>query len=177
MKFQIFFFCIYIQNILNLPEFEVFIIVMNDNITNTEKSSYIYKTKGLILTFDPYSNISSIPLQILIEIKNGFHTIYEGTETYEKDLKNGYQALISHVYDEVRFPAVNFILSDRSITIPSKYLFKNKGVFEFVFLINEKQDKIIIGKDLIDLMNVEFINDNEFFIHNRDFVIKIKDDI
>ena len=80
MKFQIFFFCIYIQNILNLPEFEVFIIVMNDNITNTEKSSYIYKTKGLILTFDPYSNISSIPLQILIEIKNGFHTIYEGTE-------------------------------------------------------------------------------------------------
>jgi len=177
MKFQIFFFCIYIQNILNLPEFEVFIIVMNDNITQMDKASYYFRTKSLILTFDPYSNISSIPLLIHNEIKQGFYTIYPGTEPYEKDLKNGYQAFISHHYDEYCFPAVNFILSDRSITIPSKYLFKKKGVFEFVFLINENQDKIIIGKDLIDLMNVEFINDNEFYIHNKEFVIKIKDDL
>ena len=176
MIFQIFF-ILYIQNILNLPVFEVFIIAMNDNITQMERSSYYFKTKGLILTFDPYSNISSIPLQIHNEIKNGFHTIYPGTEPYEKDLENGYQVFISHAYDETRFPSVNFILSDRSITIPSKYLFKSKGVFEFVFLINENEDKIIIGKDLIDLMNVEFINENEFFIHNREFVIKIKDDI
>ena len=176
MKFQIFF-ILYIQNILNFPAFEVFIIAMNDNITQMERSSYYFKTKGLILTFDPYSNISSIPLQIHNEIKNGFYTIYPGTEPYEKDLKNGYQAFISHAYDAIRFPSVNFILSDRSITIPSKYLFKNKEVFEFVFLINENEDKIIIGKDLIDLMNVEFINENELFIHNREFVIKIKDDI
>ena len=177
MKFQALFFCIYIQNIINLPAFEVFIIIMDDNITQMTIPSYSFKTKGLILTFDPYSNISSIPLQIHNEIKIGFCSIYPGTEPYEKDLKNGYLAFISPVYDEYCFPAVNFILSDRSITIPSKYLFKKKEVFEFVFLINENQDKIIIGKDLIDLMNVEFINDNEFFIHNREFVIKIKDDL
>ena len=177
MKFQIFFFCIYIPNILNFPVFEVFIITTNDNVNKMEFSSHEFKSKGLLLTFDPYSNISSIPPQIEMEIKNGFYTIYPGTEPYERDLKNGYQALVSHSYDEVRFPAVNFILSDRGITIPSKYLFKNKGIFEFVFLIKENQDKIIIGKDLIDLMDVEFINDNEFFIHNREFVIKIKDDL
>ena len=42
-------------------------------------------------------------------------------------------------------------------------------------LSKEDQDKIIIGKDLMDLMQIEFVNDNKFFIHNKEFVIKIKD--
>ena len=168
-------FLINIHSILNMPILEVFNIIMNDNITCMDKTSYKFNPKGILLTFDPYSNVSSIPPQIEMEIKNGFYTVIEGSDPYEKDLGNGYEALISHVYIDYCFPAVNFILANQAITIPSKYLFKNKGYFEFIFLIKKDQDKIIIGKDLIDLMKIEFINDNDFYIKNKDFVIKIKD--
>ena len=168
-------FLINIHSILNMPILEVFNIIMNDNITRMDKTSYKFNPKGILLTFDPYSNVSSIPPQIEMEIKNGFYTVLEGSDPYEKDLGNGYEALISHVYIDYCFPAVNFILANQAITIPSKYLFKNKGYFEFIFLIKKDQDKIIIGKDLIDLMKIEFINDNDFYIKNKDFVIKIKD--
>ena len=175
MNLKYLLFLINIHSIINIPFLEVFNIVMNDNITRMDRTSYKFSPKGVLLTFDPYSNISSIPPQIEMEIKNGFYTVIEGSDPYEKDLENGYQALISHVYIDYCFPAVNFILADQAITIPSKYLFKNKGYFEFIFLIKKNQDKIIIGKDLMDLMKIELINDNEFYIHNREFIIKLKD--
>ena len=174
MKLIIFFF-LNIGNILNIAYYEVFSIIMNDNITRMDRTSHKFSPKGILLTFDPYSNVSSIPPQIEFEIKNGFYTVIEGSDPYEKDIGNGYQALITHIYIDYCFPAINFILAEQAITIPSKYLFKNKGYFEFIFLIKEDQDKIIIGKDLMDLMRIEFVNDKDFFIHNKEFVIKIKD--
>ena len=174
MKLIIFFF-LNIGNILNIAYYEVFSIIMNDNITRMDRTSHKFSPKGILLTFDPYSNVSSIPPQIEFEIKNGFYTVIEGSDPYEKEIGNGYQALITHIYIDYCFPALNFILAEQAITIPSKYLFKNKGYFEFIFLIKEDQDKIIIGKDLMDLMRIEFVNDKDFFIHNKEFVIKIKD--
>ena len=35
--------------------------------------------------------------------------------------------------------------------------------------------KIVFGKDLIDLMEIEFINDNNFIIHNKTFEISLND--
>ena len=174
MKLIIFFF-LNIGNILNIAYYEVFNIIINDNITRMDRTSHKFSPKGILLTFDPYSNVSSIPPQIEFEIKNGFYTVIEGSDPYEKEIGNGYQALITHIYIDYCFPAINFILAEQAITIPSKYLFKNKGYFEFIFLIKEDQDKIIIGKDLMDLMKIEFVNDKDFFIHNKEFVIKIKD--
>ena len=174
MKLIIFFF-LNIGNILNIAYYEVFNIIINDNITRMDRTSHKFSPKGILLTFDPYSNVSSIPPQIEFEIKNGFYTVIEGSDPYEKEIGNGYQALITHIYIDYCFPAINFILAEQAITIPSKYLFKNKGYFEFIFLIKEDQDKIIIGKDLMDLMRIEFVNDKDFFIHNKEFVIKIKD--
>ncbi len=174
MKLIIFFF-LNIGNILNIAYYEVFNIIINDNITRMDRTSHKFSPKGILLTFDPYSNVSSIPPQIEFEIKNGFYTVIEGSDPYEKEIGNGYQALITHIYIDYCFPALNFILAEQAITIPSKYLFKNKGYFEFIFLIKEDQDKIIIGKDLMDLMRIEFVNDKDFFIHNKEFVIKIKD--
>ena len=175
MKLVIIFFFYNIEYILNIQYYKVYNIIINDNIARMDRTSHKFSPKGILLTFDPNSNISSIPPQIEYEIKNGFCSVYEGSEAYEKDLENGYQALITHVYIDYCFPAVNFVLDEQAITIPSKYLFKKKGYYEFVFLIKEDQDKIIIGKDLMDLMKIEFVNDKDFFIHNKEFVIKIKD--
>ena len=163
------------HEIISYPLYEVHRIIMNDNLSDMEKSSYQFFHKGMILTFDPSLNYSLIPLQIENEIKNGFYTIVEFSEPYEKEIGNGLQVLITHIFNPVCFPAVNFILDDRAIKIPTEFLFKKKDVYEFVFLMKENQDKIVFGKDLIDLMNIEFIN-NGFVIHNKTFEYMINID-
>ena len=165
-----------IKKIISYPIFQVHRIIMNDNITDMEKTSYQFSHKGMILTFEPSLNYSLIPIQIENEIKNGFYTIVEYSEPYEKDIGNGFQALITHIYDPICFSAINFILDDKGIRIPKEYFFRKKDVYEFIFLMKENQDKIIFGKDLIDLMEIEFINNNnDFIIHNKDFVINLMD--
>ena len=163
------------HEIISYPLYEVHRIIMNDNLSDMEKSSYQFFHKGMILAFDPSLNYSLIPLQIENEIKNGFYTIVEFSEPYEKDIGNGFQVLITHIFNPICFPAVNFILDDRAIIIPTKFLFRKKDVYEFVFLMKENQDKIVFGKDLIDLMNIEFIN-NGFVIHNKTFEYMINID-
>ncbi len=169
------FFCI--KATLSLPKYEVHRIIINDDVNKMEKTSYQFYHKGMILTFDPNLNYSIIPLQIENEIKNGFYSIVEFSEPYEIKVDDEKQALITHIYDPVCFSAINFILDDRGIKIPSEFLFKKKEkVFEFIFLMKENQDKIIFGKDLIDLMKIEFIeNGNNFVIHNKNFEISLND--
>ncbi len=164
-----------IKKIISLPKYDIHRIIINDDVNNMEKTSYQFFHKGMILTFDPSLNYSLIPLQIENEIKNGFYTIVEFSEPYEKEIGNGLQVLITHIFNPVCFPAVNFILDDRAIKIPTEFLFKKKNVYEFVFLMKENQDKIVFGKDLIDLMNIEFIN-NGFVIHNKTFEYMINID-
>ena len=163
------------HEIISYPLYEVHRIIMNDNLSDMEKSSYQFFHKGMILAFDPSLNYSLIPLQIENEIKNGFYTIVEFSEPYEKEIGNGLQVLITHIFNPVCFPAVNFILDDRAIKIPTEFLFKKKNVYEFVFLMKENQDKIVFGKDLIDLMNIEFTN-NGFVVHNKTFEYTINID-
>ena len=114
------------HEIISYPLYEVHRIIMNDNLSDMEKSSYQFFHKGMILTFDPSLNYSLIPLQIENEIKNGFYTIVEFSEPYEKEIGNGLQVLITHIFNPVCFPAVNFILDDRAIKIPTEFLFKKK---------------------------------------------------
>ena len=166
---------LFLEETLSLPSYPVHRIILNNNITDMEKASYQFYHKGMILTFDPSLNHSLIPLQIENEIKNGFYTIVEFSEPYEKDIGNGYQVLITHIFNPICFPAINFILDDRGIMIPTEFLFRKKDVYEFIFLMKENQDRIVFGKDLIELMDIKFISDNDFVINNKTFEIKIID--
>ena len=174
-SFLIFLITLFIHGIISYPLCQVHRIIMSDDLNDMEKSSYQFFHKGMILSFDPSLNYSLIPLQIENEIKNGFYTIVEFSEPYEKDIGNGFQVLITHIFNPICFPAVNFILDDRAIKIPTKFLFRKKDVYEFVFLMKENQDKIVFGKDLIDLMNIEFTN-NGFVVHNKTFEYTINID-
>ena len=173
--FLIFLITLFFHEIISYPLYQVHRIIMSDDLNDMEKSSYQFYHKGMILSFDPSLNYSLIPLQIENEIKNGFYTIIEYSEPYEKDIGNGFQVLITHIFNPICFPAVNFILDDRAIKIPTEFLFRKKDVYEFVFLMKENQDKIIFGKDLIDLMNIGFTN-NGFVIHNKTFEYTINSD-
>ena len=174
-SFLIFLITLFINEIISYPIYQVHRIIMSDDLNDMEKSSYQFFHKGMILSFDPSLNYSLIPLQIENEIKNGFYTIVEFSEPYEKDIGNGFQVLITHIFNPICFPAVNFILDDRAIKIPTEFLFRKKDVYEFVFLMKENQDKIVFGKDLIDLMNIEFTN-NGFVVHNKTFEYTINID-
>ena len=170
------FFSLCIKKIISSPKYDIHRIIINDDVNNMEKTSYQFFHKGMILTFDPNLSYSIIPLQIENEMKNGFYSIVEYSDPYEIDVENGNKALITHIYDPVCFSAINFILDDKGIKIPSEFLFKKKNdVYEFIFLMNENQDKVVFGKDLIDLMKIEFIGENNFIIHNKTFEISLND--
>ena len=67
------------------------------------------------------------------------------------------------------------------ITIPLKTLFydndEDEGmVYYFRFLTKKDQENIIIGKDLIDLMDITFIDDTNFIINNKSFVTNVKEE-
>jgi hypothetical protein len=40
-------------------------------------------------------------------------------------------------------------------------------------LTRENQEYIVFGRDMIELMDVELINENDFIIHNTNFITKV----
>ena len=46
----------------------------------------------------------------------------------------------------------------------------------FLLGLQEKKMQNLFGKDLIELMNIEFKNNDNFDIHNNDFIVKFEDE-
>ena len=73
----------------------------------------------------------------------------------------------------------HFITDNIGITIPNDILFPkisdSIGRFTFCFLSKENQDNIIIGKTLIDLMKIQFLENNQFIINNKNFTTIIEE--
>jgi hypothetical protein len=64
------------------------------------------------------------------------------------------------------------------ISIPIKYFLIGKEeneLYGLVFLTKENQEYIEFGKNLIDVMNIEFPDEKNFVIHNEEFIIKFKE--
>ena len=76
---------------------------------------------------------------------------------------------------------IHFILEEKGITIPIQQLFVLKDeeahLYSFRFLAKEEEENIIFGKDLIELMNIDFKDNNQnFVINNDDYISKIEDE-
>ena len=153
------------------------IIIANDINNNTKSYRYSFKTKGIQLIFDPNSDINLIPAKIKTEfIENGFQVSSPSDVPYEVQIDNGYVKINSILCDNYTFPSVNLILNNYGITFPTHYLFKESDgdLYEFVFLSHKDAENIIIGKELIELMDIHFENGIE--IRNKDFIIKFNDE-
>ena len=173
-----FYFLFFIPKFRSYYSEEIFKIILSNDINNLDSHSYKFNTKGARLVINPDSQFSIMPIQLATIIEKGFNTYYNSIYDSLHENGNGYYNLKTPIFFEENFPSINIILKKYGIFIPNKYFFEAKEVYyDFIFLIslNMENGDIIIGKDLIDLMQIEIINENEFKINNEEFKIKLND--
>ena len=132
---------------------------------------------GYGITFNNNSNISLIPYNLFTRIR----TFYEGFEDIISSVKiteDGNKEIILYANIDYGFETFHFILENFGISIPLKYYLVEKDEtqkYGIRFLTNENQEYISFGKDLIEVMDIEFIDKNNFIIHNDEFISKLND--
>ena len=119
-------------------------------------------------------------MHIFNEMYNFYHEHYiDDTISKIEKLSDGYNEF-EIVSSFSRYETIHFILKDIGITIPLNELFIPKNIannlYSFRFLGKEDQENIIIGKDLIDLMDITFIDNTNFIINNKSFITNVKEE-
>ena len=160
-------------------------IITNDlnhsNISNINLKEYFHfslDVKGVGIIFEKSSNVSLIPYHLFKQIKKILDVYSSDSNSYILDKENDYKEIIIFYFLNNNF-SFNLILEKIGITFPNDVLFYrpkdeiNKNYF--IFLTKENQENIIFGKNLIDLMKIEFDNDEDFIINNNDFVTHLEE--
>ena len=162
-----------------IPLYKLLIAGDINKFKEKEKYNTCFKPKGVGIIFNKTSEISIMPEQLFYEITKYYQVVYDLIDKVEPT-KNGYNL---YLIVECLRPdeTIHFILKDMGITIPLKTLFydndEDEGmVYYFRFLTKKDQENIIIGKDLIDLMDITFIDDTNFIINNKSFVTNVKEE-
>ena len=144
-------------------------------------SRYLYlslNTKGVGIIFDYNSEINLIPYHLINQIKKYVEIFLLDGYTFLIEKGKDYQELVffGYIFKTISF---NFITENIGITFPNNILFPKApnsiGQFSFAFLSKEDQDNIIIGKNLINLMELEFNEKNEFIINNKSFISSVQE--
>ena len=175
--FILFFRISFSQNSI-IPIYKLLITRDINNFKTSDLSNYYYNTKGVGLVFNNNSDISIMPMHIFSTIYNYYQMTYEPIDKIET-LSNGYKQYL--LIESLRpDETIHFILKDIGITLPIKELFIDKEeeedfVYFFRFLTKDDQENIIIGKDLIELIDIQFLDNDNFIINNKDYISNIKD--
>ena len=177
---------IYISPISSLRVYPIHkFIITNDlnpsNISNINLREYFHfslDVKGVGIIFDKNSNMNLIPYHLFKQIKKILDIYSPDSNSYIINKENGYQEIVIFYFLNNNF-SFNLILEKIGITFPNDVLFYrpkdevNKNYF--LFLTKENQENIIFGKNIIDLMKIEFDNDEEFIINNNDFITHLEE--
>ena len=162
-----------------IPLYKLLIAGDINKLKEKEKYNICIKPKGVGIIFNKTSEISIMPEQLFYEITKYYKVVYDLIDKVEQT-KNRYSL---YLIIECLRPdeTIHFILKDMGITIPLKTLFydndEDEGmVYYFRFLTKKDQENIIIGKDLIDLMDITFIDNNNFIINNKSFITNVKEE-
>ena len=144
-------------------------------------SKYNLNSVGFGIKFDNTSNVSYVPYNLFRDIAYTFKFIEDSNPTIKK--MNGIQELTVKTNYFYGFEIIHFILENIGITIPLKYYLIKKETrkdnddeeqeYGMVFLTKEDQEYIIFGKNLIEPMKMEFKDENNFIIHNDEFISKL----
>ena len=138
-----------------------------------------FESKGYGILFNKESNISLIPYNLFNDILN-YLSADEYIVTKIEKYQNGTQELILFAnFEGVEYEITHFILKNSGISIPFKYFYVNKNetqTYGVVFKTRENQEYIEFGQDLINAMNIEFKDEKNFVINNKEFITKIDDE-
>ena len=159
-------------------------ILITDNVkilSISKISKYNLNSVGFGIKFDNTSNVSYVPYNLFRDIAYTFKFIEDSNPTIKK--MNGTQELTIKTNYFYGFEIIHFILENIGITIPLKYYYIKKETrkdnddeeqeYGMVFLTKEDQEYIIFGNNLIEPMNIEFRDENNFIIHNDEFISKL----
>lgn len=164
----------------------VYRIMLASDINNLDTKPYLsweIGSKGYGIVFNKTSEKSYVPNALFERIKI-FYQIYDEILQQTHKYENGIRELIVYANLERGYEDIHFALEFIGISIPLEYLFvekednsnlklKNKKKYGLRFLTRENQEFIVFGRDMIKLMNIELINENEFKIHNTNFITKV----
>ena len=129
-------------------------------------------SKGYGLIFNNNSNISLIPYYLFDQIVTHYRS-FEDVIVGPINTQDEYQELIIYAYIK-DYEYLHFILENMDISIPLKYYLTAKKEesqkYGMRFFSRKDQEYIVFGKDLIDIMEIEFEGQNNFTIHNSEFI-------
>ena len=180
-------FIIYLFLLLNKIEssyiFPVKKIIFTSDINVLSYSRSIqwnFESKGYGIFFNKESNISLIPYNLF----NDIYTRLKSDQyiiTKVKGIEDRLQEIVCvGEFESEDYETTHFILEKSGISIPFKYFWIYKNITEtygVVFKTRENQEYIEFGKDLIDAMNIEFKDEKNFVINNKEFILEINDKI
>ena len=129
---------------------------------------------GYGITFNYSSNISLIPMNLFQDIQLFFKS-FEDIAVMINENKNGNKEILIYANLYYGIETIHFIFENFGISIPFNYFLIEKDkvqLYGIVFQTNENQEYITFGKDLIDIMGVEFNEQNNFIIKNEEFYTK-----
>ena len=194
MKYQNIFYTIFFLKIIKLafssnqisPIIPVKRTLLTDDIKSLNFSKYLYleiDSKGYGIIFNNTSNISLIPYNLFNYIFYSYRQLEDVNPTIKK-YENNIQEIIINTNDFYGFQIIHFILENISISIPLKYFLVKKNIkieedkepeYGICFLSRENQEYIIFGKDLLEIMNIEFKENNNIIIHNDEFIYNFEE--
>ena len=150
-------------------------ILLSQELSNLDLTSNLkleLGTKGYGLLFNNNSNISLIPYFLFNQLVSHYRS-FEDVIVGPIYTQNEYLELIIYAYIK-DYEYLHFILENMDISIPLKYYLTPKKEesqkYGMRFFSRKDQEYIVFGKDLIDIMEIEFEGQNNFTIHNSEFI-------
>ena len=175
----IFFIKITISLSITSKIFPIYKIALSPNLSQLYKNRNYNlienNIKGIGLIFDKDSDINLIPQQ-LMKIIEQYYLHFEETIIDYTQNKNGYTELLLYYYYGGS-ESLHFIFEKNGISIPFKQLliYEEEEMHRFKFMTKENQENIVIGKQLIELLDIDLSDINNFSI-NEKYISKIEDE-
>ena len=158
-------------------------IILTENISHLEINdiyNFRIQIKGNGIIINNSSDINIMPMHIFTQIFKFYQGCYDDILAKIIKVENDYSefTMVANLSNK---ETIHFILEEKGITIPIQQLFVLKDeeahLYSFRFLAKEEEENIIFGKDLIELMNIDFKDNNQnFVINNDDYISKIEDE-
>ena len=171
-------FLILVQVSISLPLIPVSKFILSDNFNDMKFYDLRYDITGTYLTFDQEAEFSFLPYEIYYIIEN-YATGSEEVDCTDKKIEiNGiqYNAFWCEESSFQMFDDINLITEKYSIKIPSSEFFVvYNEKYYFRFISSKNVEHIVLDKELINFMDIEFLDNDDYIIHNEKCINEFSD--